>query len=230
MTNCHVASIAASPSVTRRQSSARIVGSIPKCAGTETARPSIPCELQPGDLIGFSGTAIASHWINLVTYGIPYWGLSHIGIVGENDGQLLIYESCYGDPSPCVIRGERFSGTQAHTLADRLETYDGKIWLYRLTSALYDHERVRLARFLSDSLGVPYDMLGAFRAGGVGLSTVESLLRPADLTSLFCSEWCCAALTHIGRFRTDHVSRWSPNRLIRSARRQGIVSWPIRLK
>ena len=51
-----------------------------------------------------------------------------------------------------------------------------------------------------------------------------------DVTTIFCSEWCCAAHTAIGLFRTDNVSRWNPNRFVRTERRQGILLKPRRLK
>jgi len=38
---------------------------------------------KPGDIIGFSGDSWMSATINLATYGIPYWDLSHVGIVAE---------------------------------------------------------------------------------------------------------------------------------------------------
>jgi hypothetical protein len=41
---------------------------------------------KPGDILGFSGDTWVSATINLATYGIPYWHLSHVGIVAEWDG------------------------------------------------------------------------------------------------------------------------------------------------
>jgi hypothetical protein len=47
---------------------------------------------------------------------------------------------------------------------------------------------------------------------------------------LFCSEWVAAAHRHIKRFHTDHVGKWSPNRLVRTERKLGILGSPGRLK
>lgn len=185
---------------------------------------------KPGDLIGFSGSALSSAFINVMTYGIPFWDLSHVGIMGEHNGQLLLFESNVHDPEPCAITGKMMRGTQAHTLDSRLKDYDGGIWHYRLNSPLYDFEIKRLNSFLAKTVGIPYDTIGAFRAGGVGWSMIESLFHDQDLSSIFCSEWCAAALSNIGRFNTDNFSRWSPNRLIRTLRRQGILAKSRRLK
>jgi hypothetical protein len=195
-------------------------------------RPSTrlsPLNLKPGDIIGFSGNHWASIAINLVTYGIPFWHLSHVGMVGEHRGELVLFESCISDPQPCLIRGEHFSGTQAHKL-DSVLSYNGKVWHYPLCRPLYDDERQRLSTFLHSTIGTPYDAIGAFRSGGLGFSFIESLLRNQDLSSLFCSEWCAAALCHIGLFATDNVSRWSPNKFVRAARRQAILCRPQRIK
>lgn len=192
-------------------------------------RKKLP-EFQPGDILGFSGNCWLSALINLATYGMPFWSLSHIGILGEYDSQLVLFESSeYPDP-PCLIRGERMVGTKAVPLQGAIADYDGKVWHYPLYRRLYSFERDRLNEFLIATVGLPYDGIGAMRSGGLGWSWLESQLRPADLGAIFCSEWCCAAHTHIGLFQTDHVSRWSPNRFVRAERRQGILKAPWRLK
>ena len=81
-----------------------------------------------------------------------------------------------------------------------------------------------------DTLHTPYDKLGAVRSAGVGLSWIESLLHRDNLNSIYCSEWCCDAHTYIGVFRTDNVSRWNPNRFVRTERRIQVLRTPGRLK
>lgn len=189
-----------------------------------------PSQLQVGDIIGFSGYHLSSAFINLVTYGIPFWSLSHVGIIGEYDGQLLLFESDAAESDPCVIQGKPFSGTQAKHLDTKLRNYSGRAWHYPLYRSLYEDERSRLNHFLLGHIGIPYDKIGAFRAGGIGWSWVESQLRPADLSSLFCSEYCAAAHAHTGLLRTSHVSRWSPNYLVRHERRRGMLMKPRRLQ
>lgn len=183
-----------------------------------------------GDLIGFSGDSWLSAGINLATYGVPFWSLSHVGIIGEHEGELLLFESTTLTDLPCVVQGKAVCGTQAVRLDSRVASYKGKIWHYSIYRPLYPFESKRLTGFLLEYLGQNYDTIGAFRAGGIGWSWIESKLRRQDLSSLFCSEYCAAAHAHVGIFRTDHVSRWSPNRLIRAKRRRGILLKPWRLK
>jgi hypothetical protein len=189
-------------------------------------------EIKAGDIIGFSGRSWLSAGINIATYGIPLWGISHVGIMAHAaDGRLLIFESTSLDGDiPCEITGKPICGTQAHVLDFALEHYRGKAWHYPLYRPLYPNENGRLTEFLVETIGVSYDMMGAFRSAGVGLSWIESLFREQSLTSIFCSEWCAAAYAVVGLHATDHVSRWSPNRLCRHLRRHGILCKPKRLK
>ena len=194
-------------------------------------RPCSASTIKPGDIIGFSGESFYSDLINIATYGIPRWGISHVGIMGEaSDGRLLLFESTEHDSMPCEIVGVPFFGTQAHHLDAVREVYHGKLWHYPLCRPLYENERQRLTQFLMETIHTPYDEMGAFRSGGEGLSWIESMFREQDLSRIFCSEWCCAAHTAIGIFRTDNVSRWNPNRFVRTERRQGILLKPRRMK
>ena len=193
--------------------------------------PFIPDEIKAGDIIGFSGDSWISTLVNIATYGIPFWGLSHVGIMGHaDDGRLMLFESTQLDDLPCEITGEVFLGTQAHQLEHVVSVYKGKVWHYPLYRPLYATEDERLTEFLMSTIHTPYDKLGAFRSAGVGLSWIESLLHRDNLNSIFCSEWCCAAHTYIGVFRTDNVSRWNPNRFVRTERRIHVLRAPGRLK
>ena len=188
-------------------------------------------EIKSGDIIGFSGRSWISAAINIATYGIPLWDISHVGIMAHAaDGRLLIFESTSLENLPCEIRHENFTGTQAHLLDDILRVYDGKAWQYPLYRALYPSEEGRLTEFLMETIGTPYDAMGALRSAGIGLSFVESLFHPSDLHSIFCSEWLAAAYATIGLYATDNVSRWNPNRLIRRLRHREILCKPTRLK
>jgi hypothetical protein len=187
--------------------------------------------VKPGDVIGFSGKSWISVGVNIATYGIPLFGISHVGIMANApDGQLLIFESTSLADLPCVISGENFTGTQAHKLEDILRVYAGKAWHYPLYRPLYPSESERLTQFLMETIHTPYDLMGAFRTAGVGLSWVESLFRPQDLSTIFCSEWVASALSVIGVFPTSNASRWNPNRLVRHLRWNGVVCKPRRLK
>lgn len=205
--------------------------------------------IKPGDIIGFSGDSWMSAMINLTTYGIPYWDLSHVGIVAEYDEmwdgrgreypcceyrprhhELFLFESTFGCLMPCKIQDRVGNGTQAHDIDERIKQYGGKVWHYPLSCALRPLESRRLTAFLLEHLGRDYDAIGAIRAGGVGFSWLESRLRQEDLSSLFCSEYCAGAHKHIDILDVHSASRWSPNLLTRVERRRGILLKPRRMK
>jgi hypothetical protein len=213
-------------------------------------------EIKAGDILGFSGSTWLSAGINLATYGIPFWGISHVGIVadysngwfpcltqysnlswdkdpllylGDNE-RLLLFESTMFSPMPCAIQGRKVDGVQAHPVWDAIAEYNGRIWHYSLRRKLRPLESQRLMAFLLQHISKRYDAIGALRAGGVGFSWIESLLRKEDLESLFCSELCAAAHRNIGLFDTGHASKWSPNAFVRAERRAAVLLHPRRLK
>jgi hypothetical protein len=143
---------------------------------------------------------------------------------------MLLFESTMFSPMSCIIQGHKVDGVQAHPVWDAVAEYDGRIWHYPLHRELRPLESRRLTAFLLRYIGRRYDTIGAFRAGGVGFSWVESFLRKEDLESLFCSELVAAAHRHVGVFPTYHASKWSPNRLIRSERNAAILLKPRRVK
>jgi len=186
--------------------------------------------MKAGDVVGFSGRGWISAAVNIGTYGLPFFGISHVGVMANDpDGRLLLFESSEDD-LPCAIFGEKFVGTQAHVLGDVLEVYKGKVYHYPLYRPLYPNEDARLTRFLMETIHTPYDLMGALRATGVGISWIESLFRPQDLSTIFCSEQVASALSMIGVFPTSNASRWNPNRLCRHLRWNGAVGKPRRLK
>jgi hypothetical protein len=168
--------------------------------------------------------------INLASYGIPFWSISHVGIIGEYEGELLLFESTTLSNVECVIQDKLFKGSQACRLDDRLDVYTGRVWHYPLYRRLFDAEAERLNQFLINHVGISYDHIGAVRAGGEAWSWFESLLYEEDLGHIFCSELCAAAHREIGMLRTDNVSRWNPNRLVRYERWERILAKPWRLK
>lgn len=178
-------------------------------------------QMKPGDVIGFSGRHIASDAINILTFGIPRWSLSHVGIMGydnEHDGALRLFEA------------DGKVGVRSVGLSDTIQAYRGRIWLYDLSRPLFLHEITRLTNRLAELKHRPYDNKGAYRSGGRLWSWLQAAYRGEDLTSLFCSELDAEVLSYIGVFPTSNASRWNPNHLTRKLRRLGIVNPPRRLK
>jgi len=188
--------------------------------------------IKAGDIIGFSGYNWISAGVNIATYGIPLWDLSHVGVMANTpDKRLLIFESTTLDGNhPCEITGKPIAGTQAHHLERIIKLYHGAVWHYPLYRPLYAWEDERFIEFLMGTIGTPYDEMGAFRSAGVGFSWIESLFREQNLTTIFCSEWIAAAYTYVGLHPMDNVSRWNPNRLARHLRGDGILGKARRLK
>lgn len=188
-----------------------------------------PPLIKAGDIIGFTGVGKECVAINILTYGIPWYSIAHVGIIGRYYGELLLFESTTLSDVQCVVQGKLFDGVQAVRLEDRLDGYGGKVWHYPLHRPLYSHEEFRLNRFLISQVGTPYDREGAIASGGFLWSWYKSLLHDEDISSLFCSELCAAAHNYVGLMRTGNVSSWNPNYLVRYERAQRIITRPWRL-
>lgn len=187
-------------------------------------------EIKTGDIIAFSGFGRKSVIVNLVTFGWPFFWASHVGIIGEYEGEQLLFESTTLSNIPCVIQGRSFRGVQAVRLADRVKSYNGRVYHYPVYRPLFGFESDRLNEFLFDMIGVPYDLHGGMRSATHGLSWLESRFKGEDLNFIFCSELVAAAHARIGLLQTSSASRWNPNRLIRYERRTGILRRSRRLK
>jgi len=187
-------------------------------------------KIKTGDIVAFSGHGKTSCFVNLVTYGIPCWHASHVGIIGEYKGEHLLFESTTLSNVPCIIQKKHFRGVQAVRLGDRVKTYRGKAWHYPIYRPLYSFEEDRLNEFLISKIGTPYDKVGGMRSAGAGFSWIESKLRGEDLNLLFCSEYVAAAHRLTGLLRIENASRWNPNKLIRHERRVKILTRSRRLK
>ena len=187
-------------------------------------------KFKPGDVIGFSGNHWRSAIINLLTGGIPLWSLSHVGIIGNYRNEMLVFESSEYQDSPDRIFGLKIKGVQTHCPEDIIESYNGKVWLYSLYRNLYLNEARRLNLTLLDSVGKLYDNEDVWRSGGILFSLLQAIFHKQDLRKFFCSEFVAYELSNIGIFPTCNAGRWSPNHLIRTLIKNGIVHRPVRLK
>ena len=192
-----------------------------------------------GDIIGFSGAHYTSDFINLATYGIPRYSLSHVGILARKNKRCkwLVFEANEDVPWQCAVTHRKHNGVQAHSLDLLLERYSGKMWLYRLNEK-HLHKYIgwqgafgiSLYHSLVNELGTPYDWMGAKRAGGFIHSALHALFHKQDTSSLFCSELVAMILAEYGILDTNNVSMWSPNRLMRHLTWNGIYDKAVRLK
>ena len=184
----------------------------------------------PGDILGFSGSCFTSDLVNIATYGWPRWDLSHVAILATYKNKLFIFESTTLDTEPCEITGKKIAGVQAHNLDKTIKEYEGKVYHYPLTKLIDDEQNKKLSEFLFDMLGISYNMIGAFRAGGVGFSHIEGILHKENLHSIFCSELCAAAHREIGILETVNAAHFNPNHLVRWEIYKNILAGHLRIK
>jgi hypothetical protein len=178
-----------------------------------------------GDVIGVSGKDHISDAINICSLGIPRIGVHHLAVVSELHGRPILYESKGMGEMPCDRSGRLVNGVQAHYLDDWLDNIKrSNVWHYSLRCELYEDEKERLLYFLDSIVGAPYDKTGAIKSGGILVRAITRRFCPENTQALFCSEMVADALLHIGRFYTDDVSAWSPNRLSRTLVNTGICN------
>ena len=188
-------------------------------------------EFLPGGLIGFSGADPVSDLVNLATWGIPRWGLSHIAIVAPHVATQLsiLIESTTLCDLECLYTRKRGNGVQAHWIDHRVRPYSGRVWYYPPAARLTRHEATALACWSYTHRGRPYDYFGAVNARDLCCGWLARLCFPDDPEAFFCSEFVPAALQEVGLFdRSD--DNWSPNRLARHCVRAGTHLPPVRLK
>ena len=178
----------------------------------------IEYQFKSGDIIAFSGRNFLSDIINIGTYGIPRWSISHVGIVCRG----IVYNRVLCEAMP--------EGVHVCSIDDAIEKYNGMVWVYPLYRELYKHEKKRLSELLLDTIGVPYDKEGAGRSAGFLFASIQALFRGQDLSTFFCSELIANKLSEIGVHPVTNASKWNPNRLVRDLRRDRVVCKPIRLK
>lgn len=183
----------------------------------------------PGDLVSFSGHNLSGLVINLGSFGIPFFGLSHIGIVANYLGKLRLFESTSLNDTPCLIQGKNVSGSQVQNLDIRIKAYPGTVKRIPLKTPLGDGKSRRLTEYLVESVGQPYDYLGAERSGGILWAQLHRFFHEESAESLFCSEWVALALRHIDVFRTGNASSWNPNSLYRQLIKRGIYCRRVKL-
>lgn len=129
------------------------------------------CEYGPGSITAFCGSGFMSRMIELFTTNLRQkftgeW-ISHVGICCEYKANLIHIESTTLGNLPCIIKGHKIHGVQANHLWDRVDSYDGCVWIMNLVERekLTAEQSKRLTDFLVSMLGTPYNMEGALLAG-----------------------------------------------------------------
>lgn len=189
---------------------------------------------QSGDLLEFAGRGFTSRVIQIGTCSRA----SHVGGIAYVDrwlaGRLsdeldylrphveqgwrdryLLIESTTLNSTPCVLTGKTIKGVQAHDPNQRINDYDGRVWLYRLWPQwkLTVAESNALSTYLLRMIGVPYGELDAAEAGGNILKWLLPKHTTWDIT--FCSKLWCGALERINRNEIKNCAKVHPGGLLR---------------
>jgi hypothetical protein len=134
----------------------------------------------------------------------PY---SHVGFVCARAGDPLLWESTTLSDLPCLLCGKPTRGLQCVNPLQRIERYDGHVWVMRPCRAWESHEIAKALGWLVDRDGARYDLLGAIGAGPFKRFTH----RRERLGRLFCSEVLVAVFGYVGRLGPRHIaSSWNP--------------------
>jgi len=209
---------------------------------------------QTGDIVAFSGRGRTSLTIQLATCSsvshvgcvaaVPAWqlrdlaGCRVVDVAAEQlatwDEAPLLFESTTLSDLPCAITGKLIQGVQAHRPGDRVQSYLGSIWRYRLTDAwretflALDGPR-RLTGHLLARIGTQYDGRGAILAGTRVVKHWWAWSK-ADRSSLFCSEYLASVLQHVGLFPISNASQITPAGLIRTLVAAEVYGPPVLVK
>lgn len=184
-------------------------------------------EWHEADIVGFSERGPVGCLINLLTFGVPFWGIGHVGTIARHVDELLLYHSTAAQSLPCAITGKFVDGVQAQRPDEFIAQYPGRIWRY-------PSKRVppseALTWWLEDKLGTAYDYVGAMEARKTPLAWLHRKLTPESLNRIFCSEYLAAMLRYLGWMDFKDASEVTPNALCRSVVRAGVYGKPERVK
>lgn len=175
---------------------------------------------EPMDLIGFSSWSGCGVAINLCSLGIPFYHLSHVGIVARHPDHPwpLLCESTNLYRKPCMVQDKLVDGVQWHKIGPRIRSYKGLVYHYQVRVPLTPGQQSMLSQFLKDMTGRSYDAFGALGARDTLLGWLARRGKVADLVSLFCSELVAAAGRKCGVYpQSINASGFSPNRIIRKS-------------
>lgn len=157
-------------------------------------------QINPGDVIVFSGKDIPSHVVKIATQS-DYVHVAIVLSVEENrtDGNCILLAESHIDTSlPSIGTGECRQGAQIQWLERRLATCQDPVRWSQLDPELNPAETVKLQSWLweIEQTKVGYDYLQAIGAG-------MGLCSNTDFSALFCSELVTRALQIVGRVFPD---------------------------
>ena len=176
----------------------------------------------PGDLLAFYGTGLASWCIEWGT-----WGPSHVGLVISKAGRPLIIEATTLCPLPCEIQKRVVDGVQVHDPAQRIQSYAGRVIRLGLVVPKDGDASHELTQYALGFVGEPYDLPAALMSGTHWTKFLRCVPYP-DLASVFCSALCAHLLMFANRLNWSDPNYYNPANLVRAVRRQATHGTPER--
>ena len=168
---------------------------------------SIQDQINPGDVIVFSGSDLPSTVVKVATHSNyvhvaivlatkPLPSLSHHQPSGDS---ILIAESHIDTSLPSVGTGKTTLGVQFQWLTQRLATCQGPIWWAALQTPLTPSQIQRMQAWLREieAQCTPYDFVQAVGAGMDACDRLGFENTPDD-SAFFCSELVIRALQEAG--------------------------------
>ena len=176
----------------------------------EDTYENIRNEMQPGDVIAFSGKKFTSSAIKEITNS----NVSHVGVIFQST--LLIN----GEPQQGVLNQvaeATLSGVRLTRLSGIVRNYEeGQIWWLPLSDAARENlDLETFHNFLLHHEGLPYDFSQAATLGLDKLDPFEIIRNQENFEKLFCSELVAGALEAAGVINTINASRVTPIDLCR---------------
>lgn len=226
---------------------------------------------QAGDILAFAGRGVTSRIIQGATcssishvgsiawvgreelmdyFQVPYgrlsckWTPEISRFIGKWEPRFLLFEATTLAGLPCEITGMEVHGVQAHSPDKRIESYNGRVWRYRMTPDWYEtfcfkSGPRRMAEKLLRLIGTQYDGREAILSGTklVKWSRLWAALRGLipgakanHAKKVFCSEYLAGVLQHLGMFPIVDASKVNPAELIRYLVNAGVLDEPVLLK
>ena len=132
-----------------------------------------------GDLIAFGGEGIISRVIKRITK----CNVSHVGAILQT-GVPTVEGLKVNQIIESTSLGDGFAGVQINRLSDRVQFYDGEVFLYPLKFKLWERcELSEYIKFMLKQRGKKYD------ASQAVLSAMDKIPDTSeDFSRLFCSE------------------------------------------
>ena len=170
---------------------------------------NIRSEMQPGDVIAFSGEKTHSDAIKRVTAG----NVSHVGVVFQT---TLLINGAPQSGMLNLVAESTASGVRFSRLSGMVEKCEGQMWWLPLSDASRNQlDLETFYNFLLHHEGRPYDFPQAGILGLDKLDPFEIIRNQEDFEKLFCSELVAGALEVGGVIETINASRVAPIDLCR---------------